>query len=70
MTRLAGIILAAVLFGFMFPALAVETMTEADMDQVTAGNFGGDSSTILRTINMGRYSLVFDGARWTRVATP
>lgn len=48
------------------PAIAAEPMTDAELDKVTAGDTLGGGGQV-RTIVLGSYSLVFDGARWSIV---
>ena len=43
------------------------TLTVAQMDEVTAGRLGGTRSTSARVVNLGAYSLVFDGRTWSVV---
>ena len=50
-------------------AVAADQLDDGSLDQVTAGvGFNGPAFTTPTSINLGAYTLVYDGSTWTRVA--
>ncbi len=75
MQKFLSLVAAVALVGFAGVANAEDTqpldqpteLTVAQMDTVTAGRLGGTRTRSTRVINLGAYSLVFDGSTWSIV---